>query len=250
MLFVLILSFLCVGSFGFVPIPPFPDQRIVGGIPTTIAQHPHQASLQYYGSHYCGASIISNKWVISAGHCAGGSASSYGISVGSNLKKGGLVYDVKRVVRNPQYNGYTIDYDIALFEINDTIKFNKNVSTIELSSVEIPANATVNVTGWGALTEGGLSPEILQQVSVPIVSRQACVAAYADLNTITPRMICAGLDRGGKDSCQGDSGGPLTANKKLYGIVSWGYGCAKPKYPGVYSNVASMRSWIKNVTGI
>lgn len=59
-------------------------------------------------------------------------------------------------------------------------------------------------------------------------------------------MLCAGLyGIGGKDACQGDSGGPLAANGKLYGITSWGYGCADSKYPGVFVRVTSIREWIR-----
>ena len=41
------------------------------------------------------------------------------------------------------------------------------------------------------------------------------------------------FSKGGKDSCQGDSGGPMTYMGTHVGIVSWGYGCARPAYPGM-----------------
>ncbi|XP_010781147.1 prostasin-like [Notothenia coriiceps] len=66
-------------------------------------------------------------------------------------------------------------------------------------------------------------------------------------------MICAGLRAGGKDSCQGDSGGPMMIKKGSVwiqsGVVSFGEGCAAPKFPGVYARVSQYEDWIKNHTG-
>jgi trypsin len=63
-------------------------------------------------------------------------------------------------------------------------------------------------------------------------------------------MICAGASGGGNDSCQGDSGGPLVVASLLVGIVSWGLSCALADYTGVYSNVATLRSFVTEQTGM
>lgn len=98
--------------------------------------------------------------------------------------------------------------------------------------------------------EGGSSPYDLMQVDVPFVptARRACGLQRG----VTARMICAG--EAGKDSCQGDSGGPLTINRgagftELAGIVSFGTGCGRAGYPGVYTNVAEGRvnSFIRDI---
>lgn len=93
-------------------------------------------------------------------------------------------------------------------------------------------------------------PERLLAVNVPIYDHDECHKAYKNYAKITETMICAGLKEGGKDSCQGDSGGPLVCNGKLVGIVSFGKKCALPEFPGVYTKIAAVRSWIRSVTGI
>ena len=71
-------------------------------------------------------------------------------------------------------------------------------------------------------------------------------------------MLCAAEP--GRDACQGDSGGPLVcradgaplddraaaAELRLAGAVSWGVGCATPRLPGVYADVASMADWLQS----
>ncbi|XP_049861893.1 trypsin 5G1-like [Schistocerca gregaria] len=94
----------------------------------------------------------------------------------------------------------------------------------------------------------GSSPTQLQGVTTSIVSCASCNIAYG--GGITQRMICAGEEEGGNDSCQGDSGGTLVEGSTQYSIVSWGRGCACPSYPGVFDNVANLRSWVTQVTGV
>jgi len=102
------------------------------------------------------------------------------------------------------------------------------------------------ITGWGRLSSGGIQPDTLMEVRVPLVSKQRCQSAYP--GKINDNMLCAGLDEGGIDSCQGDSGGPLVCEFNgtwyLEGVVSWGYGCAVPGKYGVYAHVRKLKSWV------
>ena len=80
------------------------------------------------------------------------------------------------------------------------------------------------------------------------VSDEECGQAYANSNPIADSMICAGLPEGGKDSCQGDSGGPFTCGEgeelSVVGIVSWGLGCGRNGYPGVYTETSYFVDWV------
>ncbi|XP_028167279.1 vitellin-degrading protease-like, partial [Ostrinia furnacalis] len=84
----------------------------------------------------------------------------------------------------------------------------------------------------------------LRRILVPTINFEACKAVYKPREHVSSRMLCAGTSEGGIDSCKGDSGGPLVHDGKLAGIVSFGKGCARKKYPGVYTKVSALRKWI------
>jgi trypsin len=129
--------------------------------------------------------------------------------------------------------------------------YSSTVQPIGLASTAPSAGTSSVVSGWGTESSGSSSlPTQLRAVTVNIVSTSQCNSAYSSYGGITDRMICAAVTGGGKDACQGDSGGPLVVGNTLVGLVSWGVGCAEASYPGVYSNVAALRSFISQETGV
>ncbi|XP_051782550.1 transmembrane protease serine 7 [Erpetoichthys calabaricus] len=233
--------------------------RIVGGANADDAEWPWQVSLHFSGTLYCGASVISKEWLLSAAHCFGTEKLSdprpwlayLGMRVQGNPK---FFSEIRRIVVHEYYNSRSFDYDIALLQLKNT--WPKSLSSV-IQPICIPSiiqsvqsGDKCWVTGWGKKSEGDSeSPSILQEAEVEIVSQTVCRMRYGPLSS---RMICAGVASGKKDACRGDSGGPLSCPEKsggkwfLIGIVSWGVGCGRPNLPGVYTRVSKFASWIQN----
>jgi secreted trypsin-like serine protease len=148
---------------------------------------------------------------------------------------------VVKIILHEKYNQHNVNNDISLLKVDSPLEFNDFVKGVTLPEQLQEFTGEAQVTGWGTLTEGGVSPATLQKVTVPVVSDDDCRASYGTLSIIDS-MICAG--EAGKDSCQGDSGGPMTCGEFLCGIVSWGKGCAEAGYPGVYTEVSYFVDWI------
>jgi trypsin len=154
-------------------------------------------------------------------------------------------------VKNPIFPVEPLNNFTVSFQVSVSFTFGTGVQPIPLTITEPAAGSIAECSGWGTLSSGSSSlPSQLQAVEVIIISREECNRAFAAYGGITENMICAGVPGGGKDACNGDSGGPLTVAGELVGIVSWGVGCAEPNYPGVYSNVASLRSFVTQNTGV
>lgn len=222
------------------------DGRIVGGEPTTIYEFPWQASMRVYNRHNCGGSIISPNKILTAAHCIQGRPLAFvDVRVGSTYQKsGGEIIRVTQMIEHDEWDPITINNDIGLLILAATLQYGPTIQPIPLAANGelISANEVALVSGWGLLSENGISPNQLHYVAVPIVDDNLCVKTIG-INPNT--MVCAGrFMEGGADSCQQDSGGPLVVNGVLHGVVSFGNGCARPKLPGVYARVAHFRNWI------
>lgn len=235
-------------------------QEIVGGTNTTIGANPWQVSLQTSsGFHFCGGSILNANWILTAQHCVndGGTISTPArIEAGSTTISGsGQVRSVAQVVVYPGYVDASKGKDVALLRLSTPLDLSganaKAIPILGATETSYTNPGIVGrVTGWGTLSSGGSSPDTLQTVDVNILSNSSAQSSYPS-ETITADQLAAAAP--GKDSCQGDSGGPFTVMKGstrvLAGVVSWGYGCADSRYPGMYARVTSFANWINSTIG-
>jgi hypothetical protein len=232
------------------------EKAIVGGADVAIADHPWQISLQADGFHFCGGSIISDRWIVTAQHCIDGEvASRLTVVAGTSRLSRASSGQSRRVARIIPVSGYSTPErgkDVALLELASPLTLGGSVQAIGIATAAdnvTSAGLTATVTGWGTLRSGGSSPDTLKGVNVPLVDMATAQRVYGSL---TADQLAAGGD--GRDSCQGDSGGPLTVNsargRLLVGVVSWGAGCGDPGVPGMYARVPAFADWIAQQTGI
>jgi trypsin len=226
--------------------------KIVGGEAVKdLSEASYMASLQ----GVCGGSIISEKWILTAAHCAGYfSKAKVGVL---NLNDTGVTINVKQTIKHPDYDPNTNSHDFALVELADKIDLKKlKLKPVKLASPAFDRDGhqapgmDSTVYGWGNISEGTSNRgRGLNKVTVPIVSNDDANKDEAYAGQIDETMIAAGYAGGGKDSCQGDSGGPLVVfdgqnNPVQIGVVSWGEGCARANKYGIYSRVSNGYEWI------
>ena len=232
-----------------------PSHAIVGGTPAPEGAYPFMAAItENDGFQFCGGSVISSFWVITAAHCVEGARPDRTKVVTGRTNLGntgqGQSIQAAQIFVHPDYEGN--GYDAALIRLSTaTTAPAITVATAAHDNLEIPGTV-LRVIGWGDQTNtlGLTATNQLRQVDVKVVSDGEC--GLTNIGFHAPTGVCA-ADLV-KDSCQGDSGGPMfdNATRVLVGLVSYGTGCGLPGFPGVYAEVnnASIRAWTSSTAGV
>ncbi|XP_055354908.1 serine protease 33-like [Paramacrobiotus metropolitanus] len=236
--------------------------RIVGGVSAQFAEFPFSVMVVIKGQERCGGALLDHQWVVTAGHCvAPASVTSNDIIVRLGVWDRTRTNDIlpveeRRLIKfilHPLYNSQrSFSHDVALLKLDFPVEYAPHIQPVCLPRPGDDFTGILGtITGWGRLEFREDRPAILQHVEVPVMTNQQCEDMFTAQHTpekIIPQMMCAGYDNGRKDACQGDSGGPLSIFRDgaytLIGLVSWGYGCALPGYPGVYTRISMFTGWL------
>jgi len=237
--------------------------KIVGGEEATPHTWPWQVALFIDNAWFCGGSIISENYVLTAAHCADG-ASYFDVMAGAhNVREGNEAGRVEITSYNgwthPQWDSHTLSNDLALIELPSPLPMNSIISSSCLPSAgQIPSvGSMMTITGWGKPSDsaGGISPVLREVRDIPVMSNKDCNDVYG---IVGDGVICIDTT-GGRGSCNGDSGGPMVqkdgakgAGQKWIqqGIVSFGasIGC-EAGMPAGFTRTEYYLDWINSETG-
>ncbi|KAK3909252.1 Serine protease 2 [Frankliniella fusca] len=240
--------------------------QIINGSNATLGQFPWMLGITIDTNFFCGGSIISEKWVLTAGHCVDG-GKSFSIVAGVIMRTGGTE-STRQVVtataatayRHPDYNSKFIDNDIGLIQTNVDFVWNENVKPVRLPSysmaIDMMIGKKATISGWGK-TDDDVTHEGSQSLlyaDLTIADGSICFDHYG--NTWIPNKLCINTKADKRSTCSGDSGGPLVMKEDdglwtEIGLTSFGdlEGCTK-NLPVVFTRVASFLEFIEATTNI
>lgn len=266
------------------------NTEVVGGKPVPQGRFTFMAFVRMGnpedGFYRCGGSVIDELYVLTAAHCLDDedgrpfALDEFTIYLGNVAWRNAAPANVRGVAEiyaHPDWNAATNENDVALLKLSAPVSEDvaKPLPFVAAGETQFErAGQLSTVAGWGRTSEDGQSSDRLLAANLHVVADAACAAADSDF--VQAVMLCAKYK--GRDSCQGDSGGPLFAREVIghdvkrlkkkkgekrkkvripiyrdiqIGIVSFGRGCADPRYPGIYTRVSApgINAFIVHVVG-
>ncbi|KAG5668664.1 hypothetical protein PVAND_016596 [Polypedilum vanderplanki] len=208
--------------------------KIVGGYSADYYQFPYQASLRtaLMSTHFCGAFLLTERWLMSAGHCTDKrKPSGVVVVVGAftRAKDEGVKHNVLLLVTHPEFDAKSLQNDISMIKTETFIDFTISIRPVRLQAMPAEEGIEAFVSGWGYINSKGTNPDVLQWIKVKTINIDECREKMSKQNAerIFETNICADAmestgSNGNGGACMGDSGGPLvTVDGALIGIVSW-----------------------------
>uniref|UniRef100_A0A2A4KAM6 Peptidase S1 domain-containing protein n=1 Tax=Heliothis virescens TaxID=7102 RepID=A0A2A4KAM6_HELVI len=242
----------------------------VGGRVAERWEFPHMALIGYgddveTAEWLCGGSVISERFILTAGHCTSTgplgniSFAALGLLKRTDPKKYWKVYKIKRIVIHPEYKPPSKYHDIALLETENEIAFGRDLLPACLN-IDDEDTSTGEAAGWGRLGYRQALADTLQVVFLSAFDEAECSSLYPPHRLLErgydhQKQMCFGTHQGKPiDTCEGDSGGPLQYNKDMYrclfhiiGVTSYGRDCGILGSAGMYTRVSHYVPWIESV---
>lgn len=136
-------------------------KRIVGGYETQVNQYPWMAMMMFRGHFYCGGSLISDRYVVSAAHCLKSFPRNF-ITVRlmahnlSDRSTRALNRSADKVLVHPKYSTRNYDNDIGLVRLDKPLDMSDVFRPVCMAMLDKTYDGEEAViTGWGVTSEGG-----------------------------------------------------------------------------------------------
>nr|ACJ22641.1 S1 type peptidase [Hapalochlaena maculosa] len=232
------------------------NEHIVDGIPSQHCEFPHMVFISISlvtGESYCGATLISNKHVLTAAHCIEKGVKSITAHFGSTNKDNSTVQiPVRQWVKHREYiKKHTIDNDIAVLELVSPVPTGRCIAPIEVPKKGDTFHKRCVTAGWGKTAENGIYPTQMRRTNIDIIRNDKC-QTYSPGTTVEQHICVGDLLKNGKNICNGDSGGGLICRRTydnkyvVAGVASYGFDCDEGF--GVFTNTGTFRDFIDDYT--